>query len=600
MRFLVRLLNRVSIKRKLIIIFLFCVLIPLIITDGLVIYAMINTEKKADMQQIENIADSAEYIIKDYTDFTFSVMNGIAGNKNVNAVSVAPYENVLDYYVRYYEILKNKLFSNDKCIVTLYPENAGIISGGNFQNRSKAIGTAWYDEFMDFCNDGYNAFDAKNTYLYIDFTRVYHVDKRVFSLVTEYDFYDDETESMGNNIIKADMNYSSILQYIENAKYSSNLYICYDGNIIFTNDKKGGASVPFNRVSEIDMDRVGYTGHMKLYDKTLDVYVMQNENITLKALKENAWLMFAVICFNILVPLTMFILMNRSFTVRLRELTTSFNSDSNETLTTISNIDGTDDISTLMNAYNSMAERINNLIENEYKEQLKRQEIDIAKQRAELQALHSQINPHFLFNALESIRMHSILKQENETARMVEKLAMMQRQNVEWGNDYITVENEIRLVEAYLELQKYRFGNKLMYEVSVDDECRDIRLPKITLVTFVENACVHSMEKKTSACWIFVRVSREYGQLVLEVEDTGNGIPEETCAKLTDDMKNVSMEMIRESKSIGILNAALRLKMFTDNRATFEIESESGVGTLITIKMPIVGENKIYGGNEDA
>lgn len=600
MRFIVSLLNKVSIKRKLLLIFLFCVFIPLVVTDSIVMYVIVNTEKQDDITQMTNMAESAKYAIDDYTDFAYNTMLTISENKNVNSFSVIPYENGLEYYTEYYELSKNKLFSNNRSVVTIYPDNENIVSGGNFQQRSKVADTRWYREFMAFATKRNHKIDGNEMFLYVDYAKVYWEKRRVFSIIGIYDFYDEISGLYGNNIIKVDLNYSSMLQAIENVKYSSGLYVCYGDDIIFSNDKRGGLTAPFNKLSEIDRSSIGYEDSLKIFDKTLKIYVMQNENITMKAITENLWLVLGVIFLNVIFPLVMFMLLNKSFTERLRILTKSFNSNENEALATISEIDGTDDISTLMHAYNQMAERINNLIENEYKERLKRQEVDIAKQRAELQALHSQINPHFLFNALESIRMHSLIRHENETATMVEKLAMMQRQNVEWGNDYISVANEIRLVEAYLELQKYRFGNKLLYEISVGDDCRDIRIPKITLVTFVENACVHSMEKKTSSCWIFVRVSREYDTLVMEIEDTGNGIPEETCTKLLEDMKNVSIEKIRESKSIGILNAALRLKMFTDERAVFEIESESGVGTLITIKMPIVGENKIYGGTEDA
>lgn len=107
-----------------------------------------------------------------------------------------------------------------------------------------------------------------------------------------------------------------------------------------------------------------------------------------------------------------------------------------------------------------MAARTNELIQTVYKNKLVEQEMLVSRKNAELLALHSQINPHFLFNALESIRMHSILKNENETADMVEKLAVMQRQYVEWGEDSVTIEQEVEFVKAYLALQKYRFGER--------------------------------------------------------------------------------------------------------------------------------------------
>ena len=107
-----------------------------------------------------------------------------------------------------------------------------------------------------------------------------------------------------------------------------------------------------------------------------------------------------------------------------------------------------------MDNYNRMADRMNSLIDTAYRCRLKEQKMDIARQNAELMALYSQINPHFLFNALESIRMHSILKKEEETANMIQKLAIMVRQNVDWSSDSNTIKRELAFVEAYLSLQK--------------------------------------------------------------------------------------------------------------------------------------------------
>ena len=115
--------------------------------------------------------------------------------------------------------------------------------------------------------------------------------------------------------------------------------------------------------------------------------------------------------------------------------------------------------------YNCMVKRTNELIQTVYKNKLKEQEILVGRKNAELLALQSQINPHFLFNALESIRMRSILKKEEETADMVEKLAIMQRQYVDWGNDSVRIEQELEFVKAYLSLQKYRFGERLNYSI---------------------------------------------------------------------------------------------------------------------------------------
>ena len=115
------------------------------------------------------------------------------------------------------------------------------------------------------------------------------------------------------------------------------------------------------------------------------------------------------------------------------------------------------------------------------------------QKEAEIHALEAQINPHFLFNALESIRMHSILKKEEETADMIQKLAIMVRQNVDWSSDSNTIKRELAFVEAYLSLQKYRFGERLSYQINAQEDCQNILVPKLTITTFVENACVHGL-----------------------------------------------------------------------------------------------------------
>lgn len=239
-----------------------------------------------------------------------------------------------------------------------------------------------------------------------------------------------------------------------------------------------------------------------------------------------------------------------------------------------------------MENYNHMADRMNGLIQTVYKDRLREQEINIARQNAELLALHSQIDPHFLFNALESIRMHSILKEEYETAGMVEKLAVMERQNVDWTRDTGTVRQEMEFVEAYLQLQKYRFGERLSYRLELQKECEDILIPRLTITTFVENACVHGIESKPTPGWIFVRVYMEKKNLCIEVEDTGGGMDDAQLAQIRDRMEHASIGMLKEKGSVGIVNACLRIRMMTDSAARFSVESEKGIGTTMLIIIP--------------
>lgn len=574
---LVKFINKISISRKLYVMLVLCVFLPLFITDFLFVSIIISTEMNEDERIMNNVAESVKFTLTDYCDSAYIFLNSLASDRAIDQFVSSEYGSPLSFYEERYPLVSRTPFANDRFTATVYSLKKGIVSGGSFQDLSRYSDSSWYKEYMS----------TSNRYvLHIGYDRIYWRDQRVISTVSVFDFFHKSDSKENKPLIKVDMNYSDIQRVIDNSNYSNIIYVCNNDAIIFSNDQKGGVTTPFSVVTPEIKENAAFTTSFTLMDKTMDVYVMGNENIMARALRQNAKLFVTLILFNLIIPIVLYRLFVRSFVDRVRTLTSFIESNDANELETLGQNEEGDEISRLTQAYNDMTVRINSLIDNEYKERLRRQEMDLARQRAELHALHSQINPHFLFNALESIRMHSLLKKENETARMVEKLAIIQRQNVEWNEDSVKVSDEIRFVEAYLELQKYRFGNKLVYEISVDEECKEKRLPKITLVTFVENACIHGMENKTSSCYIFVRVSMEGDELVLEVEDTGTGIKDDECRKLLYDIENVSMSTIEDRKSIGILNAALRLKMFTGGRVKFEIESEHGVGTIVTIRIP--------------
>ena len=255
--------------------------------------------------------------------------------------------------------------------------------------------------------------------------------------------------------------------------------------------------------------------------------------------------------------------------------------------------DAQDELGTVTRAFNTMVENLDLYMARtkasmEKEQQMMERELLMENhlKEAQLKYLQSQINPHFLFNALESIRMHSLLKRENETADMVEKLAIMQRQYVEWGNDAVTVAKECEFVKAYLALQKYRFGERLNYNIDIEADCMECQVPKLTLVTFVENACVHGIESKAAPGWIFVRIFKKAGFMHIEVEDTGSGIDPDALEKMKSNMKNADIDMLKTGGRVGVINACLRIKMVTESKAVFDVDSEEGCGTTVMIKIP--------------
>ncbi len=577
--FLVSKLNNISLGKKLMVMQIFCVLIPLLLTDSVILGLIVNSEKKESLQEMNKIADSVKYTISDSLENARILSQNIYGNRYVNQFMETQFESNADYYDKYVEFIKDSLYTisvgGGHYNAVIYADNDNIVNGGYFKRLEEALDQKWYQEFLE---------SNKEIMFFSDYVHTGLNSHREIALIRHMDYYQ---KNRGKSILKLDLDYSGISKRIVNEEYSSVLYVCDGDRILFSNDGKGGLQAPFQHMWVRNAENAGVHKTISVYDKELDIFVMKPERDSVDIIKENYYLILFLICVNIILPLVLMQLINKSFTQRIKELDLVFGNVDEGQMKQLPRVQGKDEISVLMESYNRMARRMNELIQSVYKDRLKSQEIDIARQKAELLALHSQINPHFLFNALESIRMHSVIKKEYETADMVQKLAMMERQNVEWGNDLVRIEEEVKFIEAYLELQKYRFGEKLTYEMNVDEECNKYWIPKLTLVTFVENACVHGMENKTASGWIFVRIYKELDRLVMEVEDTGSGMSEEQCKRLVDEMANVKIEMLKENKHVGILNAALRLKMATNDKVTFEMYSEVGAGTMVTVTIPV-------------
>ena len=249
--------------------------------------------------------------------------------------------------------------------------------------------------------------------------------------------------------------------------------------------------------------------------------------------------------------------------------------------------EGEDEIGKLIHSYNLMVTKIKELIEVVFKGNAEKQALKLAKKEAELKALQNQVNPHFLFNTLETIRMRSLIKEEYETAEIIEELAILFRRSMSWTTGFNSIEEEIGFVDNYIHIQRYRFGDKIQYYNYVMEECKDYLIPKLSISTFVENACIHGIETTNKEGIIAVTITKNSEYLIFEIMDNGKGIEEKTLSKLKELMFNTDSKAISESKSTGILNAYLRLNMYCDGNMIFEIDSKSGEGTDITIQLPL-------------
>lgn len=235
-----------------------------------------------------------------------------------------------------------------------------------------------------------------------------------------------------------------------------------------------------------------------------------------------------------------------------------------------------DEIGQLTSHYNDMVDKIGELLQEQYA-------LGQQKTEAELRALQSQINPHFLYNTLDMINWMALKDETDNIQNVVLAMSKFYRLTMSKGHDIVTIGDELTMCSAYMEIQNRRYRGKILYEVEVDDEIEGYLIPKITLQPFLENAIIHGINEKEDAMGN-VRLNgwMEDGRITLSVTDDGAGMREEDKTKP------------HTGSHYGMENIAQRLELFFGEKIPIRVESSPGIGTCIIINIPA----KAAGGQE--
>ena len=239
-------------------------------------------------------------------------------------------------------------------------------------------------------------------------------------------------------------------------------------------------------------------------------------------------------------------------------------------------VGGTREVQELSNSFGHMVVRIQELMTT-----VREEEINLRK--TELKALQAQINPHFLYNTLDSIAWMCEQGRTADAVKMIHALARLFRISISKGHELIPISKEIEHAESYLQIQKYRYKNKFTYEFDVDPECLDYLCNKITLQPIIENAINHGLDLMVEEGHIDVRVRQDGGDIVFFVQDNGVGMTPEQ-------IEAIMQRGPKDRTGIGIKNVNDRLKIYFGKNYGLHITSEPDVGTCVEIRMPKVRE----------
>ncbi|MCZ8514198.1 sensor histidine kinase [Paenibacillus filicis] len=252
----------------------------------------------------------------------------------------------------------------------------------------------------------------------------------------------------------------------------------------------------------------------------------------------------------------------------------------------------TDEVVELMKRYNLMVDRLSELVDKVYQAELEKQEIQLERQKAEFQSLQLQINPHFLYNTLETIVCYAVVRDSEEISEIVRALAYMLRYSVQTNLEEITVANELKHVMYFLVVLHHRIGREFELDVAVNPDYLLYKMVRLTLQPLVENAFQHAFPDGVED-FHFIRIDagEENGKFWVSVEDNGVGMTEEKLAQLRG---KLNQNRLAEGKpdeegrkgGIGLLNVHRRVQMVFGDDYGLRIESEYEKGTRFILEMP--------------
>ena len=271
-------------------------------------------------------------------------------------------------------------------------------------------------------------------------------------------------------------------------------------------------------------------------------------------------------------------LIMRSITRPIRQLCDASEQIGKGHLDTRINIAARNELSLLGNSFNHMSEQITVLIEDIRTEQ-------IYNRNMELKLLQSQINPHFLYNTLDNIIWLSQADRKEDVASLVMSLSRFFRTTLSGGRDIIPLKEEISHVEAYLQIQQFRYRDILSYRIELPQELTEVPVIKMTLQPLVENALYHGIKYKREMGEIRISARKEGENACICVTDNGIGMKEEDLAHLRNLLAGTE-KPAPDNSGFGIVNVDQRLKLNFGEEYGLSIESVYGEGTTITVHTP--------------
>lgn len=587
--------NRYKIKRQLYQIYTVVVVVPILLIGAFLIACIYHLMIDSHTDLLRSDSYRVRNIIFDLTRELYGISKDISFDGGVRGILAKEFESRQDYVsaVDENEILSSYAQTYAQISkIEIYTDNPYLTNYKQFVQVDENVAeTVWYQQALEKTGVFWRAIPWKDGYR-----------DAVWDLCLVKGIPLINSPYHAVLVIHIDINYLQI--WTDSTEYESVMSVDRGPIFYATDAGKLGKAMPlavnyeepyfrYNGIEKVD----GQTCFAEIvtlhaYQSRSRIYLCSLDKKGYKNIQEIMLICVLITLTALVIPGILIHIFTNYFTDRVMLLRQEMHKVSNQDYELIPAFRGKDELSEAFGDLQIMVENIKEQEARAFEAQIKEQELLIRQQEMEFKMLASQINPHFLYNTLETIRMRAFSAGDKEVAKAIKLLGKSMRYVLEnIGTSFTTLAEELHHVDEYIEIQQLRFGERIGYQRQIEEglDPEDYHILPLLLQPVVENAIVHGLDEIEEGGMVKVSIYRrtpdEAGEefLIIDVEDNGCGMTEEALGRLRRDIEIRDMS---RSKSIGLYNINQRMKLHYGEGYRVHVYAEPGKGTRVRLVLP--------------
>ncbi len=575
--------NDIPLNFKFLIVYIVCLLIPIIIINASFLNRFSGIVKDREENNYRISMERTRVDVNTMIEGGIAVCHSISSDRMLYNILEANYKDRLHYYDVYDNQLRNRLNTYSSAYdyissIEVYVDNPTIVSGGTYKYIDDEIKKSiWFNRLY-----------SSNSYVdissYLGYTKNLPTKRIGYLCITRNLNSYPSSEYEKKKVLKVDIDIGKLVDIFKREKGFLNLYLLDpEDNIICSSSSSNDFEYMYS-FDKYNSESFGKDNTLfetplsgSIYLKGWRLVGVTNKERMEKEINETLSFVFIFAGISILISSLLIFIMTNSYNYRLKKLSKHMLKFKDGQIDLIQINEGADEIGEVIRSFNLMAYKNNSLINDVYKLEIQKKDLELERVRAEINFLQSQMDPHFLFNTLNAILVVSTKNGYTAIIDIIKYLSKTLRRLLSWKDDLVTIREELSFTEMYLKIEKFRFSDKIEYYINIDEGIMDYKIPKMSLQALVENACKHGIQAITEVGIVKICADIYENNLRVWVEDNGAGMESE---KLSELIYNVTSNE-ELSSNIGLRNVYRRLRLYYGDSISFNIESGKNAGTKV-------------------